>query len=165
MAKNICYVEFRGENFPVVEITENLDKGGKLQVVIRYIHQKVHLTLHEQNSGVLLAMSDTEYISTQSKTKIQIAKNSGYEKPEKHGNYLFHRLVSREKDCLGRRQVILKKKGSDSKYLKQAKLISNSLVDSPILEITLYGVNHTQKPNGGFIESGFGELHFKIIDK
>lgn len=165
MTKNVFCVEFREERFPVIEIVKSLDKGGKSQIVIRYIHQNAHLTLHEKDSDILLTLYDGQYSSTSSETKIRIAKNLGYENPEKHGHYLFHRKVSREKDRLGARQVILRKHKGDSKYLKKALLIGGSLIESPMLEITLYGVNHAHKPSDDFIGTDLGGLHFKIIEK
>ena len=165
ITKNVICVELRGEKFPVIEIIESLGKGEKLQIVIRYIHQDAHLTLHEKDPDILFTMYDNKYSSTWSETKIEIAQKLGYENPEKHGHYLFHRLISREKDGLGARQVNLKKHKGDSKYLKKALLIGGSLIESPMVEITLYAVNHAQKPSGDFIGTGLGELYFKIIEK
>ena len=165
MIKNVFCIEFREEKFPVIKIIESLDKGEKSQIVIRYIHQKAHLTLHGKDSDILLTMYDDQYSSKWSETKIEIARNLGYENPEKHGHYLFHRKVSREKDRLGARQVVLRKRKGDPKYLKGALLIGSSSIESPMLEITLYDVDHSHKPSGDFIGTGLGELHFKIIEK
>lgn len=165
MNQKVTYIEFQGEKFPVIQITETLDRSEKFQVVIRYIHQdNAHLTLHEREANILLTMFDSKHFTRSSETKVQIATNLGYENPKKHGHYLFHRLVSREKDRLAARQVILKKQKGDSKYLKQATLLGSSLVEAPVVEVTLYAVNHAEKPNGCFVETGLGELHFKIIE-
>lgn len=167
MSKKILSVNYKGQDFPVIELDDRPDRYGHDQVVVRFVHQVgVRWTLHKKDNEILLTASSPGSWSTWSELRIQTARILGYDNPEKHGHYSVHNKLMKVGNLngyhMGGQRIYFKPNKRDNKYLKNATMLGSSSKDSAMIDMILSTPDYTYNSNSPHIITSLGELFFEL---